>query len=145
MTNDVKIFDAQNNLRWDTTASVPASQNHAGLSASIADLNANVSAIFEDGEGYYITSSGFPGHDIISASATVPADVQDQKLLRIIRKNPISTTEIYETKYRDVGIATNGIPFLGYKDEDVVLNGPCLLYTSPSPRDRTRSRMPSSA
>jgi len=26
----------------------------------------------------------------------------------------------------------------------VVING-CLLYTSPSPRDRTRSRMPSSA
>ena len=24
-------------------------------------------------------------------------------------------------------------------------NYPCLLYTSPSPRDRTRSRMPSSA
>ena len=24
-------------------------------------------------------------------------------------------------------------------------DGPCLLYTSPSPRDRTRSRMPSSA
>ena len=24
-------------------------------------------------------------------------------------------------------------------------NGACLLYTSPSPRDRTRSRMPSSA
>ena len=24
-------------------------------------------------------------------------------------------------------------------------NMPCLLYTSPSPRDRTRSRMPSSA
>ena len=29
-------------------------------------------------------------------------------------------------------------------DELVNLN-PCLLYTSPSPRDRTRSRMPSSA
>ena len=28
----------------------------------------------------------------------------------------------------------------------VIINGkPCLLYTSPSPRDRTRSRMPSSA
>ena len=25
------------------------------------------------------------------------------------------------------------------------LSGNCLLYTSPSPRDRTRSRMPSSA
>ena len=31
-------------------------------------------------------------------------------------------------------------------DEPVVgLNYSCLLYTSPSPRDRTRSRMPSSA
>ena len=26
-----------------------------------------------------------------------------------------------------------------------VQNGPCLLYTSPSPRDRQKSRMPSSA
>ena len=29
--------------------------------------------------------------------------------------------------------------------KSVGLNGVCLLYTSPSPRDRTRSRMPSSA
>ena len=27
----------------------------------------------------------------------------------------------------------------------IVQDGTCLLYTSPSPRDRTRSRMPSSA
>ena len=27
----------------------------------------------------------------------------------------------------------------------LAIDGPCLLYTSPSPRDRTRSRMPSSA
>ena len=31
------------------------------------------------------------------------------------------------------------------KDLDKLLNDVCLLYTSPSPRDRTRSRMPSSA
>ena len=31
------------------------------------------------------------------------------------------------------------------KDADGVVVGTCLLYTSPSPRDRTRSRMPSSA
>ena len=29
--------------------------------------------------------------------------------------------------------------------EKVTSSKPCLLYTSPSPRDRTRSRMPSSA
>ena len=28
---------------------------------------------------------------------------------------------------------------------DVTLDGDCLLYTSPSPRDRQKSRMPSSA
>ena len=34
-----------------------------------------------------------------------------------------------------------------YKNTHVVetIKKPCLLYTSPSPRDRTRSRMPSSA
>ena len=33
------------------------------------------------------------------------------------------------------------LEYLGFND----LNNTCLLYTSPSPRDRTRSRMPSSA
>ena len=32
----------------------------------------------------------------------------------------------------------------GYSFSETVWRG-CLLYTSPSPRDRTRSRMPSSA
>ena len=36
-------------------------------------------------------------------------------------------------KYTDAGV------------EKVILGSACLLYTSPSPRDRTRSRMPSSA
>ena len=31
------------------------------------------------------------------------------------------------------------------KAAGVVVDDTCLLYTSPSPRDRTRSRMPSSA
>ena len=31
------------------------------------------------------------------------------------------------------------------KDEETIRYSACLLYTSPSPRDRTRSRMPSSA
>ena len=39
-------------------------------------------------------------------------------------------------------------PYLGVVSLVRIKNGtlePCLLYTSPSPRDRTRSRMPSSA
>ena len=38
----------------------------------------------------------------------------------------------------------NSVPFLEGKSSIGRL-GICLLYTSPSPRDRTRSRMPSSA
>ena len=37
------------------------------------------------------------------------------------------------------------IRFAPNGDLFVALSDPCLLYTSPSPRDRTRSRMPSSA
>ena len=33
----------------------------------------------------------------------------------------------------------------GHGGERVVKNGNCLLYTSPSPRDKRQSRMPSSA
>ena len=32
-----------------------------------------------------------------------------------------------------------------YQLLELYVDHPCLLYTSPSPRDRTRSRMPSSA
>ena len=39
----------------------------------------------------------------------------------------------------------DGVTDLGSTDMLVVMIGACLLYTSPSPRDRTRSRMPSSA
>ena len=36
-------------------------------------------------------------------------------------------------------------PFIAAGDDAVAGQIGCLLYTSPSPRDRTRSRMPSSA
>ena len=48
------------------------------------------------------------------------------------------------------GVAEPANPFpdtlnLSYSRVDTLRYGDCLLYTSPSPRDRTRSRMPSSA
>ena len=39
----------------------------------------------------------------------------------------------------------NGVAYIDYTSNKFVPNFSCLLYTSPSPRDRTRSRMPSSA
>ena len=47
----------------------------------------------------------------------------------------------------DVDFVTTGESFSLATDEGKIHGGAntCLLYTSPSPRDRTRSRMPSSA
>ena len=41
---------------------------------------------------------------------------------------------------RRLGVTTHGLPYSAYRNTI-----PCLLYTSPSPRDATLSRMPSSA
>ena len=50
-------------------------------------------------------------------------------------------------QYTDGGV--DGVHKPGYINEEGakldILSTACLLYTSPSPRDRTRSRMPSSA
>ena len=49
------------------------------------------------------------------------------------------------------GRVVKGINFVNLKDagdpveQAKIYDKGCLLYTSPSPRDRTRSRMPSSA
>ena len=60
----------------------------------------------------------------------------DEKILLV--KNRLS--EEYAGDY-DSGFW--GYPKGHLSDDETPLN--CLLYTSPSPRDRTRSRMPSSA
>ena len=110
VTTDQKIFDSQNNLRWKlSTAKV----------SSLPDLNADVSAVFEDDTDYYIASSAFPSHTF---SLDVP--VRDQRQLRIIPKNSEPTTEIYKTNSKDVGIFVNGIVAMGAKDEEQIFSGP---------------------
>ena len=54
----------------------------------------------------------------------------------------------YMNKFLDAKITlieSNDIPILGVGESSLPQIKTCLLYTSPSPRDRTRSRMPSSA
>ena len=61
---------------------------------------------------------------------------RDQELLQKLK------AEVAGKETQDAMRSVSGI------DDDAVLDQlikACLLYTSPSPRDRTRSRMPSSA
>ena len=65
---------------------------------------------------------------------------------QIIRKNLIGIYNGDKTKYSDLWNYANDLSApsstLPYGDTHAIT---CLLYTSPSPRDRTRSRMPCSA
>ena len=47
--------------------------------------------------------------------------------------------------FNSAPIQSFGTPIQSYGTPIQSFGTPCLLYTSPSPRDRTRSRMPSSA
>ena len=53
------------------------------------------------------------------------------------------------TKKQETFSVVSSVRFASLTDEEIIYYvdkyKPCLLYTSPSPRDRTRSRMPSSA
>ena len=61
-------------------------------------------------------------------------------LFRMVFSNPHQRiNKKSKTRYADICNKLK-IPWCSIKDMDT-----CLLYTSPSPRDRTRSRMPSSA
>ena len=48
-------------------------------------------------------------------------------------------------KYSKEASLLNEISLYAYTNNIAAVPPSCLLYTSPSPRDRTRSRMPSSA
>ena len=53
---------------------------------------------------------------------------------------------VSDTLYRaKVSVKVGPIKASFNMEVELVEETPCLLYTSPSPRDRTRSRMPSSA
>ena len=64
----------------------------------------------------------------------------DGRMIDVARSNGVDSVYGYDTAGRLNNIAhTNGATLIDS------FTYTCLLYTSPSPRDRTRSRMPSSA
>jgi hypothetical protein len=116
-TRNPIIYDNQGNIRWklNTLLTSPAS-------TSLSDSIANISAIFEDENYYYITTSGFPDYFTDIEDLTP----NDQKHLKLIRKNSENTTVVYKTANKDVGIFINGATAYSYKDydeNDIVFGG----------------------
>ena len=82
------------------------------------------------GEGITVAviDTGMPRHD----------DIGDNAILGL---NCIPGQDPYDNH----GHQTHCVGIICAKDNDKGMVGVCLLYTSPSPRDRQKSRMPSSA
>ena len=75
------------------------------------------------------TATALEGSDFVSKTGNIsipPGDTESEIFIEIIGDNNLEEDELFEVALSN---ATNG----------------CLLYTSPSPRDATLSRMPSSA
>ena len=72
--------------------------------------------------------------------------------LEELKEIDIDRVDLYKDKYKKYDYEVPVIAVLGITSEEIIelprispRLKDCLLYTSPSPRDRTRSRMPSSA
>ena len=90
-----------------------------------------------------------PGHEDFSEDTYRVLTAVDSAIMVLdcAKGIEVQTQKLFEVcRLRDIPIIT----FINKMDRDgqdpfVLLDEVCLLYTSPSPRDRTRSRMPSSA
>ena len=75
--------------------------------------------------------------------------IELQEFIDDLRANgnmPEELVEIFAEEAEDhLSTISDGLDRLRVDHNDMEAIGDCLLYTSPSPRDRTRSRMPSSA
>ena len=73
-------------------------------------------------------------------------DSRDQLILRILYSSGLRVSELVSLNFGDIDITNATLKVTGKGGKERIAPvGSCLLYTSPSPRDRTRSRMPSSA
>lgn len=112
-TRNPIIYDkALSSVRWKLNNSISTS-NISGLNNVLTD----VAAIYEDEQYYYIASSGYPSYNIGNFTNI---SLKDQKHLKLIKKQPTRTTEIYKSNTRDVGVFLNGVVAYGYKDYDTI-------------------------
>ena len=143
------------------------------LSSALASRGHNITIITRNGGGKNIPS--IPGVEVISVGwLRIPMEFTrsyGRTALRALKKlnklNPVDVVHLHcpmiswsEKQFRDCKnniapiVSSLHGSWLGEKDglltakeqkEIAVWANPCLLYTSPSPRDVLRSRMPSSA
>ena len=117
----------------------------ASVAAALALVFVPISNSMAAPESAVPRVSATPAHQALLAIA-------DQYYDAVARYEPIGATENGDNRYDDqLGLSISpgkrALQFKMYRDFSKRLKTikRCLLYTSPSPRDRQKSRMPSSA
>ena len=124
-TADPILYDQSiRNYRWkvNTTGSAPSVPLNPTVGLSLQSTLSDIGAIYEDDDLYYIATSSFPSTEILTGSVT--ETLSDPELLKIIPKTTSTTSEVYKTPRRDVGVFVDGSIAFGYKDEDLIEYGP---------------------
>ena len=115
------IYDkTRNRNRW--LINTDPTNDYTRIKGTIQDWVSDVGAVFEDDQYFYICSSSYPSNNIL-VDTEYTESLRDQKLLKLIRKEPVTTTEVYETSNRDVGVFIDGVPAIGYKSDEFVKFG----------------------
>ena len=82
---------------------------------------------------------------VVVASLTFTVSAQVDNVPRDVIEQRIEAAAEQVGGDADVDLTALFQILTDHYQDPIDLNSACLLYTSPSPRDRTRSRMPSSA
>ena len=123
-TKDRIVYDViDESVRWrlNLNNTAPNALTNSLLQAELQKYIGGVSALYEDDQFYYICSSGYPTYDILTASSS--GSLSDAKNLKIVRKRPTQTTEIYKTTDTSVGVFIDGTCAYSFRDEDSVKFG----------------------
>jgi len=117
------IKNTNNENRWKVNSTYEGVNSiYSNISNQLTDVVADVSAIYEDDQYFYICSSSYPSvQELLTSSVT--EDLQDQELLKLIRKNPITITEIYSVGNKDVGILVDGSPVYSNRSTKEIVYG----------------------
>ena len=102
-----------------------------------------VIATMEELHGYFIDDLTVGMTDVYVRTVTETDIVQYSQISG--DDNPLHVNEEFAKQTIFKGRIAHGMLTCGYISAVLGTKLPCLLYTSPSPRDRQKSRMPSSA
>ena len=124
-TIDPIIKNEAGNVRWEMSTEISSvSSGDPRTQSENADTISGLQQIFSDENNYYLCTSGFPQRTVFfNQTLDATKTPVDQSLLRTIRKRPLTTTEIYKSSRKDIGIMVDGTLAYSAKDVSSVFSG----------------------